>query len=78
MTNYYFRELWVVMEFMNGGALTDIVLQTVLNEPQISAISKEVLEGVNYLHKHEVVHRDIKSDNILLSSKGEIKITGNF
>lgn len=62
---------------MDAGALTDVVLCTILKEPQMAAICKEVLKGLGYLHKHEVVHRDIKSDNILLSLKGAVKITGN-
>ncbi|CAB4062014.1 Serine/threonine-protein kinase PAK 3,Serine/threonine-protein kinase MST20 [Pyricularia oryzae 70-15],Serine/threonine-protein kinase max-2,Serine/threonine-protein kinase pak-1,Serine/threonine-protein kinase PAK 5,Serine/threonine-protein kinase svkA,Serine/threonine-protein kinase pak-2,Serine/threonine-protein kinase CLA4,Serine/threonine-protein kinase pakA,Serine/threonine-protein kinase STE20,Serine/threonine-protein kinase PAK 6,Serine/threonine-protein kinase shk1/pak1,Serine/threonine-protein ki len=69
------KELWVVMDYMNGGPLTDVVLHTILNEPQMSAISKEVLSGINYLHNHELIHRDIKSDNVLLSVKGDVKIT---
>ena len=69
------RELWVSMEYMNAGALTDVVLYTVLTEKQISVVCREVLEGIAYLHAQEVVHRDIKSDNILLDSTGVVKIT---
>eukprot|EP00095_Tigriopus_kingsejongensis_P001908 snap_masked-scaffold726_size105808-processed-gene-0.0 protein:Tk01908 transcript:snap_masked-scaffold726_size105808-processed-gene-0.0-mRNA-1 annotation:"serine threonine-protein kinase pak 1-like" len=68
-------ELSVVMEFVDAGALTDIVLCTILSELQMASICREVLKGLGYLHEHEVVHRDIKSDNILLSLKGAVKIT---
>ena len=70
------RELWVVMEYMDAGALTDVVLCTVLSEPQMATVCKELLNGINYLHEQDLVHRDIKSDNVLLSMKGAVKITG--
>ncbi len=64
------------MEFMDAGALTDVVVCTMLSERQIATVCREVLAGIRYLHEQDVVHRDIKSDNVLLSMKGEIKITG--
>jgi serine/threonine-protein kinase 24/25/MST4 len=46
-----------------------------LSEGQIAYILKEVLKGVEYLHSHHRLHRDLKSDNILFNSKGEVKIS---
>ncbi|KAF8258765.1 kinase-like domain-containing protein [Lactarius quietus] len=54
------NELWVVMEFM---------------EDQIASISNETCKGLGHLHSQHIIHRDIKSDNVLLDASGRVKIT---
>ncbi|CED85378.1 ste20 [Phaffia rhodozyma] len=69
------NELWVVMEYMEGGALTDVIENNKLEEDQIASICYETCKGLNHLHQRSIIHRDIKSDNVLLNSAGEVKIT---
>ncbi|TFK92911.1 Pkinase-domain-containing protein [Polyporus arcularius HHB13444] len=69
------NELWVVMEYMEGGALTDIIENNTLEEDQISSICLETCKGLCHLHSQSIIHRDIKSDNVLLDAQGHVKIT---
>jgi serine/threonine protein kinase len=68
-------ELWVVMEFLEGGALTDIVTHSRMDEEQIATVCKQCLKALTYLHSQGVIHRDIKSDSILLAADGRVKLS---
>ena len=71
----YKNELWVVMEYMEGASLTDVVTASLMTEGQIAAVSKETAQGLQHLHKHGIIHRDIRSENVLLSVTGDVKLS---
>ena len=68
-------DLWVVMEYMEGGPLTDVIENNTMSEAQISAICGETVKGLCHLHGRSIIHRDIKSDNVLLNAEGHVKIS---
>ncbi|KAI9315223.1 kinase-like domain-containing protein [Dichotomocladium elegans] len=67
--------LWVVMEYMEGGALTDVIENNTMSEQQIAVVCAETAKGLAHLHAHMIIHRDIKSDNVLLDFQGHVKIS---
>lgn len=69
------NELWVVMEHMDGSSLADVVAANGMTEGQIAAVSREIAQGLQHLHEHGIIHRDIKSDDVFLSLAGDIKLS---
>eukprot|EP01119_Soliformovum_irregulare_P006316 TRINITY_DN1818_c0_g1_i1.p1 TRINITY_DN1818_c0_g1~~TRINITY_DN1818_c0_g1_i1.p1 ORF type:complete len:1116 (+),score=413.02 TRINITY_DN1818_c0_g1_i1:146-3493(+) len=71
------QQVWVVMEYMGRGSVTDILEQFQdirMTEPQIAAVCLATLRGLECIHISHNIHRDIKSDNILVNDAGVIKI----
>ncbi len=75
-TNKYRGSVYLSFKFMDhdlyGLVHSGKVTFTV---PQIKNIIFQILSGLNYLHSNNIIHRDLKSSNILMSNKGEVKIT---
>eukprot|EP01126_Amoeba_proteus_P057894 TRINITY_DN7413_c0_g1_i1.p1 TRINITY_DN7413_c0_g1~~TRINITY_DN7413_c0_g1_i1.p1 ORF type:complete len:441 (+),score=102.80 TRINITY_DN7413_c0_g1_i1:61-1383(+) len=71
------RQLWVVMEYCDGGCLTDILEEDTIfmSETQIAYCCRETLKALTYIHDAQRIHRDIKSDNLLLTMQGGIKLS---
>eukprot|EP01065_Artemidia_motanka_P044499 TRINITY_DN6348_c0_g7_i1.p1 TRINITY_DN6348_c0_g7~~TRINITY_DN6348_c0_g7_i1.p1 ORF type:complete len:741 (+),score=174.63 TRINITY_DN6348_c0_g7_i1:63-2225(+) len=62
------RELNVFMEFMSQGTLGKYARGKLLSEREAVSFMSQVLTGVEHLHSHSFVHRDLKGENILLQS----------
>ncbi|XP_057897969.1 zinc finger protein 572-like [Melospiza georgiana] len=68
------EELLLLMEYMDGGILSDVISQTCLSEDETAAISRECLQGLDFLHSNDVIHQDVKSSNIFLRTDGSVKL----
>jgi len=68
------NELLILMEYMEGGTLTEATAGHSFNEPQIAFVAKELLQALRYLHENRLAHRDLKSGNIMMTIKGQIKL----
>ena len=72
------KHILFVMEMCAGGDLLNYVRKRwKLKEPVCKKLFKQIIEAIGYVHSRQVVHWDIKLDNILLDGKGNIKI-GDF
>ncbi|OHS93739.1 Serine/threonine-protein kinase pakC [Tritrichomonas foetus] len=71
------NKIWILMEYMNGGTLSQILNYIELTEPQIAYIVNKLLKAVLSLHRNNLIHRDIKCGNVFLSKDGSIKL-GDF
>ncbi|XP_019828682.2 myosin-IIIa isoform X1 [Bos indicus] len=72
-------KLWLVLELCNGGSVTDLVKGFLkegkrMSEPIIAYILREALLGLQHLHNNKTIHRDIKGNNILLTTEGGVKL----
>ncbi|KAM6307118.1 serine/threonine-protein kinase PAK 1-like [Aegotheles albertisi] len=69
------EQIWLVMEYCDGGSLRDVLIYFFMEEGQIAAVCRECLQGLEFLHAKGVIHRDIKSENILLGLDGSVKLS---
>lgn len=65
------EKLYIVLEYMPGGALYQVLSSKNIHfsEECASVIIKDILEGLAYLHENDIVHRDVKPENILTTAK---------
>uniref|UniRef100_A0A4W3IW94 non-specific serine/threonine protein kinase n=1 Tax=Callorhinchus milii TaxID=7868 RepID=A0A4W3IW94_CALMI len=72
-------QLWLVLELCNGGSVTDLVRGLLkrghcMDEALIAYILYGALLGLQHLHNNRIIHRDVKGNNILLTTEGGIKL----
>jgi len=68
------KEWFHVMEFCELGDLNDLIKADYMSQEDKNCMFKQLLRGVDYLHSRGIAHRDIKSENLLVSKDGCLKI----
>jgi len=68
-------QMFIVMEYCEGKTLKQVIEKETLPIKKVLDIGIQVCEGLTAAHKKEIVHRDIKSDNIMVTKEGQVKIT---
>lgn len=73
---FSFSFIQMLIEYCDGGALDSIMveLEKPLTEPQIAYVCKHMTEGLSFLHKNKIIHRDLKAGNVLLTMDGGVKL----
>ena len=62
------------MDYVAGGTLAHFAEKITMREKHVAAVCKQVLKGIEHAHANNVIHRDIKGQNILLGLDGTVKI----
>ncbi len=65
---------FIVMEFVNGPTLDDLIRNNTLTLERTLEIMEDVAEALAEAHRHGIVHRDIKPSNVALNERGEVKV----
>nr|XP_034173064.1 neither inactivation nor afterpotential protein C isoform X2 [Osmia lignaria] len=74
-----YDQIWFVMELCDGGTVMDLVHGLLskdkkMREEHIGFILREVIQAMAFLHENNVMHRDIRGNNIVLTREGEVKL----
>jgi len=73
----YFEEngkYYLVMEYVEGDTLEDLISNNKLDEKQIKEIGLKILDALEVLHKKGIIYRDIKPSNTIINMNGDIKV----
>lgn len=75
---YDFQEagerLFIFMEMIDGESLEDLVRRRAFAVEDALRTFSSVVEAIGYIHHHDIIHRDIKSQNVKLTSGGQVKL----
>lgn len=65
---------FIVMEYLEGKTLRDVLEERTFSAEEVMSIAPMIGEALQYAHSHDIIHRDIKPDNIFVLENGNIKV----
>lgn len=68
------HEPYIVMELIKGETLSDLIVKGKLTIPRAIEIIKQVGEALGEAHRHGIIHRDIKPQNVAINERGNVKV----
>lgn len=66
--------LWIIMDYCAGGSVRTLLKAGVFEERYIAVIVRELLFALQAVHKLGVIHRDLKSANVLITNEGDVQL----
>jgi serine/threonine protein kinase len=75
--DYHDHEQWlyIIMEYIPAGELSDFTQKNgPMPEVMVKTVARQILHALDYLHRRKITHRDIKPDNILISSFYQLRV----
>ena len=65
-------KIWISMECISGGELSEYIKNYALDEKEIAKIMKQAFEAIEYLHACGIMHRDLKPENVLVQLENTV------
>jgi serine/threonine protein kinase len=69
------HKIYIVMEYVDGGDLYYYLSHEKFDETLIRKLIPEIVEAISFLHISDVIYRDLKPENVLVTTEGHVKIT---
>ena len=67
---------YIAMEYLDGRPLKDIIVKYApLRAEHVVSIASQILEALRFAHRKDIIHRDIKPQNIIVDDEGRVKVT---
>jgi serine/threonine protein kinase len=67
---------YIAMEYLEGRSLKEIILKYAPLSPDlVVSVSVQILEALRFAHRRDVIHRDIKPQNMIIDNEGRVKVT---
>ena len=65
---------YIILEYVAGGALREEIRSGQVPLAKAFAVMHGLLQALNHAHRHSIVHRDVKPENVMMSTEGEVKV----